>query len=196
MRPRLRKARSNFSISIRHTARTWGVDIEHLILGQIRSWIRKEHWLKSAIYQNSGWIMLAFAVALIGSGWWSTYVVTEHLMQGITSAAAIANNLSIEQKIDHLIALTINSPTQQVKNYKANGYFGSFFLGMFIATIVGIMAENRPKNYLVLSEAAKVSREESLKRRTRGWAYFVLSGLVATTAGVLSRYIFSILFTP
>ena len=190
-----RKARSSFVIRIQHTARSWGVDVEHLLMGQIKSWIREESWIKKTIYQHPGLVGFFFGAGLVALGTWSVYEVTQNLLSTLHGTIEATRALSIDQKLDRLIALAVDSPGSDARDFRAIGFFISFFVGGISGIIMSALADNPPKNYLVLSEAAKSARADSLEKRTRGWTYFILSGLTATTAGILSRYLFSLFFS-
>jgi hypothetical protein len=192
---RLREFNSTFKIRIQHTARSWGVDIEHLLIGQIKSWVRNEPWIKRIIYQNPGRVGLFFGIVFIVLGAWGCNEAIEQVRNSLIGAAEVAKNLSTEQKLDYLISSSFDSPALKLSNYTTNGYGGSFFAGILIGVIITVLADNAPQSYLVLSEKAKIERAESLKQRTRGWVYFLVSGITATIAGILSRYLFAVFFT-
>lgn len=192
--PSLKKVHSNFTIRIQHTARSWGVDVEHLLIGQIKSWIREEHWIKKAIYQHAGWVGFFFGLVFFALACWSTYEVTEHVLSTLKGTVEVTKALSTEKKLDYLITMAVEAPAITVQNYKGMGYVGSFIVSVLVGLLIANQADNPPKNYLVLSEASKNARIESLGRRTRDWAYFMLSGLTSTIAGLLSRYLFAMFF--
>ena len=193
-RPQWRSLRKSFVIRIQHTARTWGVDVENLLSGQIKSWIQSEHWIKKFIYTYPGWVGILFGFFIFCLCIWGGYLLYADLQAEIASVANRIKTLPLEKKIDYLVGITGRSPAEELHHKVGMGFLICFFVSLFVGGIISIFADNPPKSYLVLSEAAKKAKESSLQQRKYGWTYFLFSGLTATTAGVLSRYIFQWIF--
>lgn len=191
---RIRRLRSSFSIRIEHTARTWGADMEHLLQGQLKSWILKESWLKTWIYEHPFRVGFCISLTMTILGWWATYSITDALTASNLAQVKSAHDLSLELKVDQILTLLSDRPFDNIVSYKSFGYLGTLMVGMATMVIVGALADNPPQSFLVLSDAAKTTRIEAQRRRARGWSYFVFSGIAATAAGVLSRYIFARFF--
>jgi hypothetical protein len=194
VRRRLRALHKTFTLRIQHTARSWGVDIEHLLTGQIHSWIKNEHWFKRSIYNNAGWLGITAGIlflSLVGLG---LHTAFQPKRDAFLAQAQTVLSKSIEEKADFLVKSTSDNPFF----YQTNEITIIMLPALFFATVIGgavtAFADNAPKSYLVLSDAARNDREESLEKRKRNWTYLLASGVAATIAGVLSRYLFLKLF--
>ena len=191
---RIRHLRSSFLIRIEHTARTWGADMEHLLQGQLKSWIVKENWLKTWIFENPFLVGSCISLFMMLLGWWSTYTITDAMMASNLAQVKSVHALSLELKVDQILKLLSNRPFDNLVSYKFFGYFGTLVVGVVTVGIVAALADNPPRSFLVLSDAARTARIEAQRERARGWSYFVFSAMAATAAGVLSRYIFARFF--
>lgn len=192
--------RSRFSgnhvfIRISHTARTWGVDIESLITGHLKSWFKSESRIKRFLYRKSSSIGLAagaifFLLILIGS-----YINTNQFLNGrIDTAKAILNEqgpTSINQKINFLIDLSIKGQWPRygiaLLMFIVVSVVGSVFLGTWVASL----ADNRPQSFVLLSAKAESARDDYLKKRARKWQKFILSVIIAIVTGIVGNIIFA-----
>jgi hypothetical protein len=151
-------------VRIQHTARSWGVDIEYLLTGQIRSWIRNEHWFKRSIYNHAGWLGLTAGflfLSLVGLG---LYTALQPKREAFLAQAQTVLSKSIEEKADFLVKAIIDNPFIHQQDTTIPIVLARAFLfALLIGGAVTAFAYNPPKSYLVLSDAAKKEREESLK---------------------------------
>lgn len=184
----------NLILKIQHTGRTWGFDIEHLLSGQIKSWIYHEHAFKQLIYRYRGRIGLTFAILfMILIGTYLDFIETDFQnMQRMAAQQVLAK--SLDEKVGSLVTLISEGKRAAFDAWMAFCGAGSFILALILGAIITGTANNPPRSYLVLSDAAKVAREQSLKSRKRTWGYFLASGITAIVAGILSRYLFLVIF--
>ena len=192
--PSFQRLSNSFFLRIQHTARSWGADVEHLIAGKIKTWIKKEHWFKKAIYTNTGIVgiiagLIFFSLAIYGIESISTSFES-HLLE----TTKHIQTLSIDQKINYLIGENASPAWKKREDKKGISYVAAGMISTIIGLIIAGLADNPPKSYLALSEAAETDREASIKARKLDWAYFIVSAIGSTIAGVASRYIFQLFF--
>ena len=194
IRKRLRALKRNFYLTIQHTARSWGVDIEHLLIGRIQSWIIQEPWVKRFIYNNSEWFGILIGLFLISFIYLGASSALEPTIEAFRIIGEKALAGSLEDRVNFLVETAINNPIKKRDDIINFVIPISWVIAFIVGFVITILGDNPPTSYLVLSDAAKKKREELLKRRTRHWGYFIASGLATTIAGVLSRYLFMIFF--
>ena len=189
----LRGGSAPFFLRIQHTSRTWGVDIENLISGQVRSWHNKEPAIESFVHTNSGWIGFGSGVlflSLVGAGFYST---VNPLLSKFHLAVIQASSRQLDGKVDFLLKALETNPWQREAGYGGIVGIVAVALACAIGIFISSLADNPPKSYLVLSQKAAKDREISLQKRPWTWGYFIGSTIATTVAGVFSRYLFEIL---
>lgn len=187
---RARRFTQGFSLSIEHTARTWAADIENLLSHQIRSWTTTEHWAKKTVYNNPGWAGIVAAVSFASLAVVGLNLAATSIETGIRQTMEKALTLSTDGKLDYLMNAVFEARMQGPEKYLIVGAAAIFFLSLLVGILTGILADNPPKSYLILTDFSSTKRAESLAKRTKGWGFFICSGATSTTAGFLSKYLF------
>jgi hypothetical protein len=192
--PSVHRLRHSFFLRIQHTARTWGADIEHLIAGKINTWIKKEHWFPKFIHTYYGLVGFVMGLVFLAITLFGIFAVAKPLEQAYLEAAKQATTLSIDQKINYLISQASAPTWKHFEDVKFGACLVALLVSFILGLIVAFFADNPPKSFLVLSAAAETERENLLKARKLDWAYFAVSAVTSTAAGVASRYIFKVFF--
>ena len=181
-----------FFISIRHTARTWGTDIETLLTNQIKSILKSESVIQKYIRNKSNSISkiasLMFIIIAIICIYFS---VSSKLNTDIKKVSNFASSHSnVNEKINYLL------------NYTAQGAQSEFmFKGMIYGTIsiivaifLGIWIDNlagyQPMSYLVLTREAKKRQKKQVEREKHKLTWFIASIFITIILGIVSNYIF------
>jgi hypothetical protein len=191
-KPILFRSSGQFRLTIMHTARSWGSDIESLLTNQINSIVIPCSKFKSFINRRSSTIGVLTAILFLISSLISIYFITRSF-----------NNTEIE-KVTSFIkqAKDINSKTDYIINYIANNAQNLFFLksllyvviSIFVSIILGVwvssMADNDPKSYIVLTREAKKVRDKSVAKSKKQFGWFWFSILISIVSSLIANYIF------
>ena len=183
--------RSGFRLHVQHSLRSWGVDIESLLTGHIQSWTLRDHWLKLFISQHPFATGFASAALLFCFFSFGLYQLSARAESDLLILAQSVSSLSVSEKIDWLAQQTVKRTINSRGSLVAVLTMTSLCVSGIFGILMVRLADNPQKSFLVLSEATKAYREKELKKQSKGWAYFVASGITATVAGVASRYIFA-----
>ena len=181
-----------FMITIKHTARTWGADIEALITNQINSILMPCSKIKDFVRKKSGTISVLAATLFLLSALLSIFFSTHafNAREIATASNFISQNHDLNSKTDYLL------------NYIAKNAQNLFFLksqlfivsSIFLAIILGFwvenLADNKEISYLVLTREAKKSRDTQVKKSRRKSIWFWISIAVSILTGVASNYLF------
>lgn len=183
------------NIRINHTERTWGVDIDSLLHGHIKTFAKKRSKKATFLYIYSDEIGFTFGLLIfIGAIFGAYYTASgfiETSQNEIKFLMAEGINSSLASKVDYLI------------NVIANGLWSKFWFSTAIflvvsgigSTILGSWiskkALNRPESHVLLSKAAYENREKSRNELKRDWLMFGISIVVSIVAGIASNVLFS-----
>lgn len=187
-----------FRIIIKHTARTWGADVESLITHQINSILTPCSKLKDYIRKKSSTIGLLTGILFLISSLISIFISTINFnVDEVKKVAEYTQKVKIlEGKIDYLL------------NYIAENSQNLFFLktqlyivvSIFIAIVLGVwvvsLANNKTKSYLVLTREAKKNRDYLAEKSKNKIYWFWFSIGFSILTGILSNYIFNWLTRP
>ena len=187
-------------IRIEHTERTWGVDIESLLTGHIKTFIKNPEKSKSIIYKNSGTIgflsgVLFFIGSIAGSVYTSSRFISSYIekLKEMTGEEVTQSDLLLS-KVDFLIEIISTGAWPKfifaVVAFIVISAIVSVFIGMFIAE----KADNGPKSYVLLSKSAEEYRDRKNNELSKGWGAFWISIASGIATGLIANYIFSYYF--
>jgi len=186
------ESRSFFNLTIRHTARSWGMDIEALLTSHIQSLVIPNSIIKSFIKEHSGWIgaisgLSFFLGSVVGVFW-----ATENFVQ--SRLERIDLSLGAEEDLSSKIAIVAE---YLVSGESARHYLlvGIFLLGALIASIVvggviGAQVNSDEPSFLLLTQGAKRNQQKQLKRMSNHWRNLALSIVISLMTNVMASYIF------
>jgi disulfide bond formation protein DsbB len=181
-----------FRLIIKHTARTWGADIESLITHQINSILTPCSNFRKFIRRRSERIGLFTGLLFLISSLIGIYFYTRSFNKNEINKVTnfVKKTKIIDGKVDYLL------------NYIAQNNQNLFFLksllfivvSIFIAIILGVwvesQADNKTKSYLVLTREANKYRDIQVKKSERKVLWFWASIVISILTGVLSNYFF------
>lgn len=181
-----------FQIIVKHTARTWGADIESLITNQINSILVPGSNLRLFIRKNRDRIgFLAgvlFLISSLASIFFSTRSFNNEEIGKVKTF--LTNNSDVNSKADYLL------------NYIAENSQSFFFIksqlfivvSVFAAILLGAwvtsLADNTIRSYIILTREAKKSRDRLVKQGERQFVWFWISIGFSILTGIASNFIF------
>jgi hypothetical protein len=127
------ESRSFVNITIRHTARTWGMDIEALLTSHVQSFIFPQDNLKNFVSENNGWIGLIAGISFFASSVASVSWATEDFVKNQLSQLNVSLNAATDT------SSKISVITQYLVSGQSTRYYlltGLFLLQALIASIV------------------------------------------------------------
>ncbi|ARU48032.1 hypothetical protein [Sulfurospirillum diekertiae] len=153
---------------INHTERTWGIDIESLLTGHVKSLTKMPSKLEQFLYKNSSFIgflsgLLFFASMLFGA--WNTYSIYRNMyLENINvKAKEIIEPIEfLTYKINNLLDFVIGGTETQLSYIFSAVLFASFIISIILGGFIGSNANNRPKSFVLLSSLA-ISRKTKTK---------------------------------
>lgn len=181
------------SFRIRHTARTWGADIESLLTGHIKHIILPQSKSRDFAQRHSGKIAITLALTFF--------------LGTVGACAASANHISIEQL--QALSPLINNPNvtdqkvDKLLELVASGFWGKYFFSVFVftifsfvaATLLGtwaeISADTRRPSYILLTKKSEQHKAESDKTYRFKWWSFLGSIAVSIATGIASNLLFT-----
>lgn len=179
-------------MAIKHTARSWGADIESLLTNQINSILIKPNKLKEFLQKNSSNIglftgILFFICSLITVFNWTSNFNHNEVAE---ASKIIESAKNLDFKVDTILQYLANNSHNQFSQ-KINIFISiSLFLAIFLGFWVSSLANNKTRSYLVLTAEAK-SNMERLRKKSRNKIvlFFVSIGMSIITK-VLASFAF------
>lgn len=185
--------RGGISFRIRHTARTWGADIESLLTGHARHLLLPESPSLKFARTHSGKIaLLASSVFFLGTVAGCFFTAEQLALDQINSVSDLMNTAGeIERKVNRLLEMT------------AEGFWGKYFfavlvfvvLSFFTSVILGMWVSSSAENYrpsyiLITKKADQIKVEKDNRYRFR-WFSFIGSIGTGIVVGIVSNIIFN-----
>ncbi|MCK9423699.1 MAG: hypothetical protein M0Q38_13985 [Bacteroidales bacterium] len=186
-----------FRISIQHTARSWGSDIEGLLTNQINSLIKQKSRIKEFLRKHSVKIGLIIGSLFMIGALIGTYITYQNFDK--TEIVRIQTflqkpTLTIDDKIDFLIKYSASN----LKDYFSIKIIIFFIFSLIVSIVLGVwvesLADNKMRSYLVLTREALKLRDKLEDKRKKKTLMFCLSILISIASSVIANYIF-IFFT-
>ncbi len=177
---------------IRHTARTWGADIEALLSGHIKNILVPPPKLREFAWKHSEKIGLGvgitfFAAALFFSFWTASQLWN---YQNLQIADYLGDAVQLPTKLDFILQ-TISSGIWS-KYYFSVIVF--LIISMALSIILGIWVGNSANtdkpSFIILTEQSKRNKEKRLNKYHKKLFFFILSLISSIATGVLANYLF------
>jgi hypothetical protein len=183
-------------LTIQHTERTWGVDLESLLVGAMGQLAVQRKRSAALIHKHSG--RLGFAV---GAGLTSAAVLTvvfraqAFLDSYLTETKALRDAAKVSQdaliaRLDFLIDIVSTGVWPRFV-FGAIGFLVIMIaLGVTLGIWVADKAEIPPRSFVLFSKAAEDAKREWDQRIRRDWLLFGLSVVVSIATGIFSSWLF------
>ncbi|ACC84409.1 hypothetical protein [Nostoc punctiforme] len=180
-------------LSIKYTARTWGMDMQSLLASQINSLIKIENSQKRFVNKHS---------TLIGAISGTSFFLGSIIGTYLASNAFIKNRLNkvnydlnriqtLPDKINIIAQYIVNGETPRYYLLAAIYILLSLIASFIIFAIVFDKANNEKRSFILLTDKAIQDKESTLKKIDKKWKEFILSIVISFIVNVLSSYLFA-----
>lgn len=191
---------SGISLRINHTDRTWGVDIESLLTGHVKTLFVAQNKTASFLSKNSEkiglFVGIVFFLGSIVGAYFSTRKFIDSYLRAVSSLSKGVKNHSdlLFSKIDFLMDIITKGVWPR--------YILSIIIFILICIIISIVlgiwvaakADNSPRSFVLLSKSAEEEWKHILNKTKRDWLVFCVSIVASIITGILANIIFSTYF--
>lgn len=199
---------SNYiNIQIKHTARTWGTDLETLLKSLVSNYKTKRYRnsIEEFIHKNEilsgilvGVLFFAGSVAgviLSNAKFKANYLADiEKSLESISSPSEIGQ---FKEQTDFFI--TFLAEGKMYSHYHTNVVYLiiSVVVSILVMVLVGAMAERfyLKRSYILITRKSSTDFEKDLVKDRKDWRNFIGSIVVSIVVGLIANYIFFILTT-
>ncbi|MCK5535669.1 MAG: hypothetical protein KAI79_02520 [Bacteroidales bacterium] len=189
--------RQGISCSIRHTNRTWGMDIESLITGHINKIMKMPNKFNQVLYKHNILIGISSGVILfmsLANIIYQNYQNYQDIyLKNITDGAnKFSKPLeSIQYKLNHLFDYILSGTINDSVFSLYLSFLIAFIISIVFGSFIGSLVNNRPKSFLLLSDLAKEYKKEFIEKRNRRWLLLVSSIIGSIVIGLLTNYLYA-----
>lgn len=184
-----------FQLTIKHTARSWGSDIESLLTNHINSIITKESKYLEFIKNYSEKIGLLTGLFFFFSSLIGILILTNSFIKNEINTINdyINKNLTVNWKVDYLL----NYIAQNNQNLLFIKCLIFIIISIIFAITLGIwvesLADNKTSSFLLLTDESSKNKEIKMKQSERKMKMFWVSLFVSIVINLFSNYLFEIL---
>lgn len=191
----------HISFRISHTERTWGVDIESLLTGQIKTLLKPQVKISDFITKHSeriGFLIGAsFLASAIAGVFYSIKKFTNSYLSELANISdkTLSSSDLLSQKVDFLIEIITKGLWPRFSLSIISFLFVSLVLSIFLGIWVEDKADNKPSSFVLLSKASEDFQRKSLEKRKRDWFLFGVSVVTSIVTSVVANIIFTKYFS-
>ena len=187
----------NIFIQINHTDRTWGTDIDSLLMGHLRLLYQANPRVREFASKNSGRIglavaLIAFFSAMVAILRISDIYIQTYLSKPVKSLSenALANE-AVVAKLDFVVEILTSSLWSRNALYIAGLVIVAAALSVALGFFVGAFAEVRRPSFVLFTSHDAKYRETTLEQLKISWITFCGSVIGAIILGVVGNYAFA-----
>jgi hypothetical protein len=179
-------------IRIKHTARTWGADIESLLTSHLENLLKPKNKLKEFSRKNKSKISLATAIAFFLSTVFGCYFATISFAAGLKGRIAtdLETISSDSQKIDYLIDFSSNGDWSQHYFYVFLFLIFAIVASIALGAWIDESADTNEPSYIDFTKEDTKRKIRLEKRKNRKWTGFIISLIMSVVAGIAANYLF------
>lgn len=189
--------RGYITTQVKHTARTWGVDIDSLLEGHIRTLARPVGSIRKWISKHSGKFGvlsgLTFMTATAGAAYYSANQFLSEQLDRVHSFLQVKGAVpSVSDKLDFLLRLAAEGSWPRF--IFMIGSFALFAIIMSVAfgILIESTANNKPRSFIILTDRSEARKQTQLRKEQRKWLSFLGSLIAGIGVGVASNVVFSV----
>jgi hypothetical protein len=194
--PNMRRPTGDITLRISHTDRSWGTDLQALLVGQLETLLHQYPMFRKLVRRYSGTVGTTSAIMLGGSLGFAAWRIIDHFKERALAEAkdiALANPTTIPE----LAKISKTTLNMLIAN-PAGDYLGAlivFGTVAFIGSVVfGVMvssfAEATKPSFVLLTRKAKESRDASVTRDKNNWTRLLVSVGGAIVLSVIGNGVF------
>ena len=186
------------NMTIEHTARTWGADIEAMLTKHINQIVCKNKGLRGFVGRHDGKIsVITFLMILFGSSLAALY----HSKQFINSNLADAGRISalpsdkyeyVAERVDYLIGITASGVMSMHIYYLILYGILVMIIGVFSAFFVSNFAGKSQPSFLTFTDYAVKNRDDMMRKYRRDWVMFFVSLFGGVLASILANVVYGV----
>lgn len=177
------------SITINHTNRTWGEDIEALLTRSLAQNFRKIHWSRKLLNSNADLIFVCTVIlACLASI--STLELSRRAIRAESLAKASALE-TVDQKLD-FIAESVVTRTVIPADYLIIGSVLTGFVGFAIASVFYLIAAEERPSFICFTDKAKIERDLSDKSLRYTWGQVAMGAVLSLLIGLIGKAIYDV----
>ena len=189
--------RGYITTQVKHTARTWGVDIDSLLEGHIKTLSRPETTIRQWISRQSGKFGVISAITFLAATTGAAYFSANHFLNDqLTRVQAFlqtgASTPSISDKLDFLLRLAAEGSWPRFAFMIGSFALLAIILSIVFGVLIESTADNKPYSFVTLTDKAEKRKESLLKKERRKWASFLGSLASGIAIGVASNAVFAL----
>lgn len=187
-----KKNKSGFiHYSIKHTARTWGDDIESLLINHFKTLIVTESRSKNFIRRNDVIFGVILFLSIIGFGIYSGIKLDNKITIQRTNSiiAAFENKILSLEEVSNQIRFLAENSTSKSEGPLILGLV-ALFIGIFVFLIISTVISIPKRSYVLLTKESfkfKKFREKSYNWQFINFIITIITGIACST---LANYIF------
>lgn len=186
---------------IKHTARTWGADIESLLSNQLSNIFKVENKLKHFIRLHSSKISLSIQLIFLLSIFISIYYTTKNFAMVTTNSLAKELSKTLPNQFD-----LINHKITTIGVFLSSGIWAQYYFYVLIFVIIGIILavilgawidssiDTVEPSFIILTKESEKHKLKIEKKLNRKWIYFVISIMVSVATSLIANILFKKLF--
>ena len=195
----LEKVETGFiQYTIKHTARTWGTDIESILANHFKSLIVIESPIRKFLKKHNGLLSFILFIIVLGLG--------ILLTRNIHNKIIYDRNNEIENTFKNR-PHSLDDISSQIKFLAHQGFFDTssiYILGIFLSLMVSVVAmaistsmiSKSKRSYVLLSSESYKNKTISEKEYSKQFKNFVWSIIISILCGLATNFIFLFLNNP
>ncbi len=184
-----------FEYSIKHTARSWGIDIEFLLTNHIKSLFKEPSKVKKFLTGHQAAIgfisgIFVFSMSVLGSVLASTRFTTTATA---TVVKQLKMNTEINDKIDYIANYIASGTWFKFTSY--NNLFITIMIAVsvFLGAWVGSSLDINEPSFILLTDEAKKDKKKVEQNLKKAWLKFAASIIISILSSLVASYIFNFL---
>jgi len=190
-----------FETVIKHTAITWGADIESLLKNHINSLKMEENKFRKILISNSGKISILLGLMFFFVSVGGIFLAIQKNQETkfneylrYVEKNKVSNIDVVSDKLDYIVK-EILDPSRANRSFTLTlSIILISIITIFIMVWIEASANINERSYLLLNPESFKMKKKIQKKKDKKFASFIISIVLALILNIISSYIFNIIF--